>query len=302
MGSGFIYINSNTAITPLGGLASKMLNKTGSLSVKGTVLQYEDNNDKAVTLCIADGLEPIGIMYSDGVADGEDVWVVKGGTAEVKLENNVGTTRGYWLRTSATEAGRADGTNASAPGLVITHFYEIGHVGKTVSGDAGGALTIATVHFNQEQTMAKAFGLGHDGTYEVQSLTLPVTATADPERGFPVESGTITAGDPVFESSSKITVTTWTVADAGEDLVPGAEYELVLYSDTLSDIARFLWRLDTAAGQGALISTDSGADTYLHTPTKIVPAPDALRLSVKAITDPGALEGGGYKIKLVRTS
>lgn len=125
-----------------------MINKTGNPSVKGTVLQYSTSYDNAAVLCEADGLEAIGIMYSDGAADGEYVWVVKQLDAMVKLENNVGTTRGNWLRTSTTAAGRADGTNAAAPGLVITHFSEIGHVGQTVAGAADGALVRATVHFN----------------------------------------------------------------------------------------------------------------------------------------------------------
>lgn len=146
--SAFVYLNDNAAITPLGGFAVRMLNKTGAASIKGTVLEQASSDDNAVALCSTDCLDPIGIMYSDGVADGEDVWVVKHGDAEVKLENSVGTTRGYWLRTSSTAAGRADGTATSAPGLLAQHFQEIGHVQETVSGDAGGALVRATIHFN----------------------------------------------------------------------------------------------------------------------------------------------------------
>lgn len=145
---GLLKIFDAFAITADGGFAVKMTNKTGSPSIKGTVLKYSTTVTSAVVLCSPDELESIGIMYSNGVADGGYVWVVKGGDALVKLENNVGTTAGNWLRTSTSAAGRADGTTESAPGLILTHFYEIGHVGETHAGDPNGALVRCTVHFN----------------------------------------------------------------------------------------------------------------------------------------------------------
>jgi hypothetical protein len=146
--SAFVYQNANAATTPLGGRAVRMLNKTGAASVKGTVLTPSSSDDGAVALAGTDELDPTAIMYSDGVADGSYVWVVKNGLVEVKLENSVGTTRGYWGRTSSTAAGRVDATTASTPGLILEHFQEVCHMQQSVSGDAGGALALATVHFN----------------------------------------------------------------------------------------------------------------------------------------------------------
>lgn len=137
--------------TAEGGLAVQLINKTGAVSVKGTVVETSPTDDNAVGLEEADGLDPIGVIYEDGVVDGDPVWVVVSGVAEVLLEDGTASTRNYWVRTSTSVAGRADATNAGPPGGTVaaleTHAKEIGHCleSKTSGSDV---LAKCVLHFN----------------------------------------------------------------------------------------------------------------------------------------------------------
>ena len=66
---------------------------------------------------------PIGVVYTDGIADGSECWVVVAGIAEVLLVDTVATTRSYVAYSSATTAGRID--TASTVPADTTHFREI---------------------------------------------------------------------------------------------------------------------------------------------------------------------------------
>ena len=133
--------------TSVGGIAKKMINKTGVVTVKGTVVQMDTVVDEAFILAVADSKEPVGIVYEAGVADASSAWVVFSGKAEVLLEDGSASTRAYWARTSITQAGRADMTNAAAPGPVATHFAEIGHCARS-DGSGTDVMSLAEVHFN----------------------------------------------------------------------------------------------------------------------------------------------------------
>lgn len=133
-------------ITPDGGLAIPLLNKTGADSVRGTVVEASDTTDDAVKLCEASGDHPIGVVYTDGIADGGTVYVVVSGIADVLLKDSTAATRGYWVST-ADVAGRADATNASPPGVVLSHFREIGHCIES-KGAGSDVLARCVLHFN----------------------------------------------------------------------------------------------------------------------------------------------------------
>lgn len=119
--------NGNSTMTPEGGFAIKLTNKTGANSVKGTMVKTSTGTDNAFQTTAVNDFEPVGVVYEAGIADGSPCWVVVGGIAEVLLQDALASTRGNWVRTSITQAGRADASNAVAPGLVLTHFAEIGH-------------------------------------------------------------------------------------------------------------------------------------------------------------------------------
>lgn len=138
-------------LTPIGGIAIPLINKTGAPSIKGTLIDTEASIDKAVTIEDADGVDAMGVIYQDGVPDGEPVLVVITGVAEVLIEDATAATRGYWCRTSITAAGRADITNAAPPGGGLPehdiHFKEVGHALESKSSGTD-VLAKIILHFN----------------------------------------------------------------------------------------------------------------------------------------------------------
>jgi hypothetical protein len=145
-----LVFNDRFMITDAGGHAIKLINKTGSASVKGTLVKA-GTVDGSFIITAADEAMPIGVVYQAGIADGGVCWVVTLGIAEVLLENTTASTAGYWCRTSVTVAGRCTMNTASPPGGGITeldrHEREIGHC---IESKAQGANVIAkcVMHFN----------------------------------------------------------------------------------------------------------------------------------------------------------
>jgi hypothetical protein len=138
--------------TPEGGIAIRMFNKTGGASVKGTLVDTQASIDFAVKIAVADDDDVMGVIYDSGVADGDLVWVVVCGVADVLLEDLSTATRGYWCRTSITQAGRADITNPNPPasGIIVEiqeHFREIGHCLESVTAGTD-KLARVVLHFN----------------------------------------------------------------------------------------------------------------------------------------------------------
>jgi hypothetical protein len=138
-------------LTKEGGFAIRLTNKTGSASVKGTVVIASATTDNAFNISAADELEAIGVVYESGIADGQECWVIIAGIAEVLLEDTTASTHGNWARTSITDVGRADITNAAAPGHGIggadIHFHEIGHCIES-KGAGTDVLAKIVMHFN----------------------------------------------------------------------------------------------------------------------------------------------------------
>lgn len=137
--------------TKEGGLAVYLINKTGAPSVKGTVVTAFGSVDESFDVALVSDAQPIGIVYNSGVADGGKTLVVISGKAEVLLEDTTASTRGYWVATSTTQAGRADATLAVPPGGGIPeldrHMAEIGHCLE--SKNAGtNVLAKCIIHFN----------------------------------------------------------------------------------------------------------------------------------------------------------
>jgi hypothetical protein len=144
--------NSNVMFTLEGGLAVKMINKTGGVSVKGTVVDpYEAAAiDGAVRKIVKDIPDPIGVIYDDGIPDGQDVWVVVSGIADVYFVGNA--TRGHLARGFITADGASYVAGQALSEAVPTspfatdkHFYEIGHV---LESRTGAGLAKCILHFN----------------------------------------------------------------------------------------------------------------------------------------------------------
>ena len=137
-------------ITPEGGIAVLLTNLTGSASVKGTLVKASSTSG-GVAVNPADIPVAFGVIYENDVADGDPVWVVISGMADVLLEDGTAATAGYWAKVSDSQDGRADITNAYPPGGTITalddHLSEIGHCLQTVSSGTD-RLCRVTLHFN----------------------------------------------------------------------------------------------------------------------------------------------------------
>jgi hypothetical protein len=138
-------------MTPEGGFAVHLTNKTGSASVKGTLVDASTGTDNAFAVVAADAVDCIGVVYEDGIADGEPCLVVIAGRAQVLLEDSTASTRGYWVKVSDNDAGRADATNAAPPGGTVNaledHLSEVGHCLESKSAGTD-VLCWILMHFN----------------------------------------------------------------------------------------------------------------------------------------------------------
>lgn len=131
--------------TSEGGLALRLINRTGSPSAKGKVVVLSDTHDNAVMTAPANSKFPIGVMYESGVGDGLSTWIVITGRAQVLLKDNVPGTRGYWLGVSDV-AGRAD--CISDPPSTVVHEREIGHCMENRNPGGVNFLVYGILHYN----------------------------------------------------------------------------------------------------------------------------------------------------------
>ena len=140
-----------------GGHMVRYINKTGAPSIKGTLVTTGSVDNGIVTCEWISGTQGaptcIGAVYEDGVVDGDWVWVVIGGPAQVLLQDTTATTVGFFAKTSDDSGsnGRADCSNDAPVGGFFTvdadHFQEVGHV--MTSATAGtDVLTWVNLHFN----------------------------------------------------------------------------------------------------------------------------------------------------------
>ncbi|MEI6207291.1 MAG: hypothetical protein WCP20_10945 [Desulfuromonadales bacterium] len=142
-------VGTKHKITPEGGVAVRLTNKTGATSVKGTIVTVSSTTNNAVAKITVDIPTPIGAIYEDGIADGSEVWVVVSGIADVYFIGS--TTRGMLARGFVTgDAGYVSGEalaeNApTSPFATDKHFYEIGHI---LESRTGAGLAKIIMHFN----------------------------------------------------------------------------------------------------------------------------------------------------------
>lgn len=135
--------------TPEGGVAVWMINKTGAPSWKGAVVDTHGSVANAVRLVPVDVPDAMGIIYDDGVADGDLVRVVFAGAAEVFYVGSVSLRYFARITTAADtgdEAGKAIAEPfPTAPFSTDKHFMEIGH---TRESRVGAGLALTMLHFN----------------------------------------------------------------------------------------------------------------------------------------------------------
>lgn len=142
----------NIKITEIGGLAVRMINKTGGDSVKGRLVESHTDDNSVEYSGVSDS-DTIGVFLDSDVPDGALAWIVFSGMAELALKDNTASTAGNWVKAS-DEAGYADATLADPPGGGIPeideHFQELGHCLQSVAAAGAGThvLTKCLIHFN----------------------------------------------------------------------------------------------------------------------------------------------------------
>lgn len=152
--SAMAMTDARTMMNEEGGYMVRVYNRTGAASVKGTLVSASDAYNYSVRLTPVGGLDSVGVVYEDGIADGSYVWVVTGGRAQVRFGN--ATTLGYFARMSiSTDSGYPAAGFAfceaapSTPFATDNHFREVGHVNEQISAPGtSGALAWCFVHFN----------------------------------------------------------------------------------------------------------------------------------------------------------
>lgn len=136
-------------VTVEGGLAVKLTNNTGAVTVKGNVVTNSAALANAVVLAVDGEPDALGVFYESGIADGDTAWVVVSGIADVYFIGS--TTLGHLARTFiGGEAGYVTGQAKSeaipaAPFASDKHFCEIGHV---LEARVGAGLAKCVLHFN----------------------------------------------------------------------------------------------------------------------------------------------------------
>jgi hypothetical protein len=133
-------------ITELGGYAVKIKNKTGAPSVKGSVVSVSAGTAVSVILQNNE-YDAIGIMYSNGIADNSDCFVITTGMAQVLWKNATTSTMGYVALCDAVDGRASDIDVPSGNPVVAQHFKEIGHVMETQGGGTN-VLVKCAIHFN----------------------------------------------------------------------------------------------------------------------------------------------------------
>jgi hypothetical protein len=143
--------NNGTSVmfTPEGGVAVWIINKTGAPSWKGAVVETHATVADAADLIGVGDPDPMGIVYDDGVADGELMRIVISGKAEVFFIGSVSLHQ-FARVTNSGDVGNAPGKAIAeavpvSPFAIDKHFLEVGHV---LESRVGAGLALTLIHFN----------------------------------------------------------------------------------------------------------------------------------------------------------
>ncbi len=138
-------------VTAEKGIAIQYINKTGAISVKGSLVELHGTTALSIKKTPVNSSNAVGVIYDAGIADGSAVWVVTIGLAQVLLEGGTGSSLGNWVRSSLSETGKVDATNAAAPtGSVANldiHFKQCGYAMETKAAGPS-QLMLMKIQFN----------------------------------------------------------------------------------------------------------------------------------------------------------
>jgi hypothetical protein len=138
-----VPVYGDWGFTAEGGLYQTYINRTGSASVKGTIVVSSTAYDNAVAIAPASSQMSIGVIYEGGIANGSPVKVVISGKAQVLLQDTNDSFQGYWCGTSLTPGRMFQ--NATLP--VLNEWQAIGHSMEDVTSGTN-VLAWVTLQFN----------------------------------------------------------------------------------------------------------------------------------------------------------
>jgi hypothetical protein len=126
--------NSYFKITPEGGFAVRLTNKSGVVSVKGQIVSHKGTVARAFDLTAVDANHCLGVVYESGIEDAAECWVVVSGIAQVLMKN--AATMGHICRiTLNTDDGEAAGYAMDAAQSGTASVYKIGDVLETANAE-----------------------------------------------------------------------------------------------------------------------------------------------------------------------
>jgi hypothetical protein len=126
--------NSYFKITPEGGFAVRLTNKSGVVSVKGQIVSHKGTVARAFDLTAVDANHCLGVVYESGIEDAAECWVVVSGIAQVLMKN--AATMGHICRIPLnTDDGEAAGYAMDAAQSGTASVYKIGDVLETADAE-----------------------------------------------------------------------------------------------------------------------------------------------------------------------
>ena len=141
-----LILGPKTLLTPAGGFATKLWNKTGATILHGTAVSASIDDDYSIRPQDVE-FDCVGFAYGD-IPDNTEGWVVTSGVAQALLENGTAGTRGYWCKAAPTNGRIVTTTPPSGLGALTTaeHFKEVGHCIESVSAGTD-KLVYLLLHF-----------------------------------------------------------------------------------------------------------------------------------------------------------
>lgn len=125
--------NSYFKITPEGGFAVRLTNKSGAKTVKGQIVSHKGTDANAFGLTAVDATHCLGVVYEAGVEDAAECWVVVSGIAQVLMKN--AATMGHICRIPLTADGGEAGYAIDAAQSGTASVYKIGDVLETADAE-----------------------------------------------------------------------------------------------------------------------------------------------------------------------
>lgn len=132
--SGLNLATAKCKITAEGGVAVRLTNESGAVTVKGQIVSHKGTVANAFDLTPVDANHVLGVVYESGIEDAAECWVVVSGIAQVLMKN--AATMGHICRIPLTaDDGEAAGYAMDAAQSGTASVYKIGDCLETQNAE-----------------------------------------------------------------------------------------------------------------------------------------------------------------------